>query len=389
LLIKNISLLYGRDLAYKESCNIAIKGNRFIINYEDDNDIKDCEGLLMIPAFINAHTHIGDSIAKDLALDKGFDRSINPINSIKKSILENSIDKHLISFMRNSILSMLRRGITTFVDFREGGLVGMELLRKANLHMRAIILGRVSYYQNIIDIKEDRDLPDNIKEEALKVIESANGLGISGANEYSNKALQFFNSIKGDKLLAIHAAESKEVYNRSMSLLGVSDINRIVTYLKPDVFIHMTNAKEEDLRLVHNSNIVICPRANAILGVGIPDIKSMLRYNCKLAIGTDNVMLNSSDLFREMDYIFNVCRALGYNISAKELLKMVTVNPAEIFKLDLGYIEHNMLADAIFIDKYSIDLEPIYDPYTAIVHRVDSNSIKAVMMNGKVVYGEL
>ncbi len=388
MLIKNLSLLYGRDLVYKESYDIAIKGNRFVLN-DNDHDIKDGEGLLMIPAFINAHTHIGDSIAKDLALDKGFDRSINPIFGIKKSVLENSIDKHLISFMGNAIFSMVRRGITTFADFREGGLEGISLLSKANLYARAIILGRVSYYFGMNDIRDNKELPDNIKEEALNVIEKADGLGISGANEYSNKALRFFNSIKGNKLLAIHAGESKEVYDRSMSILGVSDINRIMTYLKPDILVHMTNVRDNDLKLAANSNIVICPRANAILGVGIPNIKDMLRYNCKLAIGTDNVMLNSPDLFREMDYIFNVSRALGYNINAKELLKMVTVNPAEIFRLDLGSIEHNMIADAIFIDKYSIDLEPMHDPYAAIVHRVDNNSIKAVMMNGKIVYGEL
>ena len=30
----------------------------------------DCEGLLLIPGFVNCHTHIGDSIAKDITIEQ-------------------------------------------------------------------------------------------------------------------------------------------------------------------------------------------------------------------------------------------------------------------------------------------------------------------------------
>jgi cytosine/adenosine deaminase-related metal-dependent hydrolase len=381
-------MLYGEDLEYIYNASISIKHNRFS-SVPTDEEI-DCEGLLMIPGLINAHTHIGDSIGKDLSLDLSFDQSINPIFGIKKKILESSYKEHLIAFMRNAMLSMLRRGITTFADFREGGLEGIEMLRSANIfNMHIIALGRINYYLDMDQIKNDQDLPEDVKEDAKKIIEYANGLGISGANEYSNKALAFFNSIRDDKIIAIHAAESRESYKRSIDNLGISDVKRIIKYLKPDILVHMTNASKEDLKLVSNSNIVICPRANAVLGVGIPDVKSMLDNNCNIAIGTDNVMLNSPDLFREMDYLFKISRALGYPISAKEILKMVTVNAAKMFRLESGYIADNRIADAIFIDKYSIDLEPMHDPYASIVHRVDANSIKAVMLNGEIVYGEL
>ena len=385
MLIKNVSMLYGKDLEYIDNASIAVKNGRFV-GY-DEHTI-DCEGLLMIPALINAHTHLGDAIAKDIALDLGFDDAINPIFGIKKKVLESSKREHLIAFMRNSIASMLRRGITRFADFREGGLLGIEMLKDAS-NANAIILGRVDHYFSIEEIMDNQDLPNSIKEEARRVIREADGLGISGANEYSNKALRFFDSIRGDKIIAIHAAESNESYNRSIENFGVSDVRRIVQYLKPDILVHMTNATKDDIELVADSNIVICPRANAVLGVGMPDIATMLRYNCNIAIGTDNVMLNSPDLFREMDYLFNTTRLLGYRISAKEIVKMVTVNPARMFRLDSGYIDNNRVADAVFIDKYSIDLEPMHDPYAAIVHRVDANSIKAVMMNGQIVYGEL
>ena len=384
MLIKNVSVLYGEDLEYIDNASIGVKNGIFA----DDNDTIDCEGLLMIPALINAHTHIGDAIAKDLALDLAFDQAVNPIFGIKKKILENSKREHLIAFMRNAIASMVRRGITTFADFREGGLEGIEMLKNAN-NANAITLGRINYYFSIEQVKRDEALPSDRREEVKKVIKYADGLGISGANEYSNKALRFFNSIRGNKIIAIHAAESRESYDRSIENFKMSDVRRIISYLKPDILVHMTNASEEDIKLAANSNIVICPRANATLGVGMPDLATMLKYNYNIAIGTDNVMINSPDLFREMDYLFKISRVLGYKISAKEIVKMVTVNPARMFRLNSGYIAKNRVADAIFIDKYSIDLEPMHDPYTAIVHRVDANSIKAVMLNGEIAYGEL
>ncbi|HSA98324.1 MAG TPA: amidohydrolase family protein, partial [Candidatus Nitrosotenuis sp.] len=78
---------------------------------------------MLIPGFVNAHTHIGDSIAKDAASGTADDK-IHPILGAKQRILKKSEPEHLVSFMRNSCLSMLRKGITTFVDFRESELAG-------------------------------------------------------------------------------------------------------------------------------------------------------------------------------------------------------------------------------------------------------------------------
>ncbi|MEM2856741.1 MAG: amidohydrolase family protein [Candidatus Nitrosocaldaceae archaeon] len=383
--IKNVSIIYGKELEYLNSMDIAIKDG--IFSNENDGAIFNAEGLLMIPSFINAHTHIGDSICKDITFNMEFNQAINPIFGIKRIVLNKSKEEHIISFMRNAILSMLKRGITAFADFREGGINGVRLAKDANkgINAKIKVLARVEYYHNINEIRDNHDLPEHAKDEAKEVVRIADGLGLSGANEYSNKALEFFNSIRDGKLIAIHASESRDVYDTSIKNFGVSDLRRIIDYLKPDILVHMTNARES----IEGANIVICPRANGSLGVGIPNIKTMIENRCKVAIGTDNIMINSPDLFKEMDYLFKVSRALGYRIEAKEILKMVTVNPSEMLQFDLGYIDYNKPADAIFIDKHSIDLDPMHDPYASIIHRVDASNIRAVMMDGRIIHGEL
>ncbi|MBT3744035.1 MAG: cytosine deaminase, partial [Thaumarchaeota archaeon] len=51
--------------------------------------------------------------------------------------------------------------------------------------------------------------------------------------------------------------------------------------------------------------------------------------------------------------------------------------------------KENYLADCIFIDKKSLDLEPMNNVHASIVHRASEKSIKAVMIGGEIVNGKL
>lgn len=392
-------MLCGKDLEFVRDSNVIIENGvfeKFNMNSESD-DTYDAEGLLMIPGLINAHTHIGDSIGKDIASEQGLDRRVHPVSGIKRMILNESSEEHLVSYIKASALSMLKRGITTFADFREGGVHGINLLKEAlnDLEIRCIVLGRVEHYFSAEEIQNNKEFPENVRQDADQVMDVSDGFGISGANEYSDRALTHFSKIAREhgKIVAIHAAESADVYDYSMKQFGKSEVARIVESLLPDLVIHMTNATDSDLRMISERNIgiVVCPRANGVLGVGIPKIARMMKHGCRVAIGTDNVMLNSPDLLRELDYLWKVSRALENNfISAKELVKMVTVNAADILKLDkIGFIAEKMLADAVFIDMHSIDIDPMHDPYAAIVHRVNESNIRAVMLGGKFVHGSI
>ena len=135
MLLKNISALIGENLDFVSNIDIQIKNNKFqkinsSIQSKSKKDVIDCEGLLLIPGFINSHTHIADSIGKDISLNTTVDQKIHPMFGIKSKILKNTSDEYLSTFMKNTCNSMIQKGITTFVDFREGGLDGANLLKK-------------------------------------------------------------------------------------------------------------------------------------------------------------------------------------------------------------------------------------------------------------------
>ena len=395
MILKNISVLYGDDLKFIESTNVKITDKKFhsistqIISPKEE--IFDCKGLLLIPGLINSHTHIGDSIGKDVSLDSSVDSKIHPVSGIKQKILAETPKKELARFMRKSVISMLRKGTTTFVDFREGGIEGIQLLRNAIKEnpIRSIILGRINYYQTKSEIKKNTPMPESYQTELKLLLRECDGVGISGPNENSDSNLNTYSKVK--KLRAIHSAETIQSYSTSKIITGCSEPIRALL-AKPTFLVHMTFATKNDLRKISNKirGIVICPRANAVLAEGIPDIILMDNMNCNLAIGTDNVMINSPDLFREMDYLWKVSMALHKKrIDPKIILKMVTVNAGKLLNQKIGVIKKGFLADCLFLEKKSIDLDPLNNPHAAVVHRASENSIKAVMIGGEFVHGKI
>ena len=394
MILKNISILYGTELKYIESTDVQIKNGIFkkiskkISSKEKSTD---CSNLLLIPGFINSHTHIADSIGKDLSIDADVDSKIHPMIGLKQKLLKETSKKSLSKYMKNSAKSMIKKGITTFIDFREGGLDGVLLLKSAlhNIPIRCIILGRIEHYNTKNEIKQNMPLPKGHIKQLTQLLKNCDGIGISGTNENSNSNLQSYAKTK--KIRAIHAAETKDSVNTSKKLTTKSEIQRAML-LRPSFLIHMTFATKNDLKLAakNTRGIVICPRANSSLAEGIPDISSMQKSGCNITIGTDNVMINSPDIFREMDYLWKVTMGMSQSrFEPKQILKMATVNAGKMLNQKIGCIKENYSADCLFINKNSLDLEPMNNVYASIVHRASENSINAVMIRGKIVNGKL
>ena len=130
--------------------------------------------------------------------------------------------------MKNTCHSMIRKGITTFVDFREGGIDGVVLLKKvlSDVPLRSIILGREEFYQTSSEIRKNSPFPrEKIKDLAI-LLKKCDGLGISGANENSTSVLNYYS--KTTKLRVIHSSETKQSVSTSKKLL--ENLKQFVLY---------------------------------------------------------------------------------------------------------------------------------------------------------------
>ncbi|MFX1452279.1 MAG: amidohydrolase family protein [Promethearchaeota archaeon] len=166
-----------------------------------------------------------------------------------------------------------------------------------------------------------------------------------------------------------------------------------------DVIVHGTHYLKEDLQLIKNKkmSLILCPRSNGYFGVGFPPIIDILKLKIPISLGTDNLMINNTDLFEELRYLYRISRILGKNeenviLDAKSLLKMITINAARNFKVDQirGSIEEGKNADFCKIKlsdpnffSYRVDSDDIF---ALIVQRTKSENIKELYIKGELVY---
>jgi len=297
---------------------------------------------IILPAFVNAHTHLGDSVTKDAAVGLGLEAAVAPPDSVKHRALAAADRDELVTAMRRTLRYMQQTGTMGCIDFRESGPLGARALRAAadGVDLDVFILGSGD----------------------TAVLEIADGYGASGAND-DDFATERDACDAAGVPFAIHAGEPDP-----------TDIFPALE-LDPDLLVHMVHAAAEHLEVVADRSIpiAVCPRANATLGVGRPPIRELLDHTT-VALGTDNVMLNPPSMFREMAFT-----AAGFDVTDREVLRMATTAGAEIAGFDCGVIEPGRRAALTVLDGDSDNLSGTVNPVSAVVRRATGTDVKRVL----------
>ncbi len=298
---------------------------------------------VVLPAFVNAHTHVGDSIAKDADGGRSLEELVAPPDGLKHRLLRAAAPSELVDAMRRSARLMEATGTAAFVDFREGGVEGVRLLREAvgDLAVEAVALGR----------------------EGPDVLEVADGFGASSARDGTFGAEREAAREAG-KPFAVHAGE-----------VDAGDVDGAFD-LDPTFLVHMVHPEPAHLdRLAERGTpVVVCPRSNAVTGVGTPPVGELLDRTA-VALGTDNVMLNGPSMFREMAWTATRC-----GVPDREVLRMATRAGAELAGLDAGVVEAGRAAKLVVLDGDSDNLAGTEDPRRAVVRRAGAADVKAVYL---------
>lgn len=312
--------------------------NGIIKNIEEDTVSSE---VIIAPCFVNAHTHVGDSVIKDppfLPLSE----LVQPPHGLKHRILRDTSHNELVSSMKASIKDMIKTGTCAFCDFREGGLGGVMALQEAlgtDPGIDPRIFGR----------PYDKD---------MNYLDSCDGTGLSSTNDIE---LELISDIvdqtrKKRKQFAIHAGERDPI-----------DISGALAF-EPDFLIHLTSAGEENIKAVADAGIpvVVCPRSNYITRSGTPPIRKMLEAGILVGVGTDNVMLNSVNMFSEMEFLVKT------NIyDDRQVFKLCTLNGAKLLGLDKqsGSIKKGKKARLMILNKKSDNMQGIKNPLSSLVRR--------------------
>jgi cytosine/adenosine deaminase-related metal-dependent hydrolase len=331
------TLLRGRSFEAVEG-RVTVENGEIVAVEERPTD----SDRIVLPAFVNAHTHIGDSIAKEAGGDRSLDELVAPPDGLKHRLLRAADTDSKVRAMARSLAYMESTGTAAFVEFREGGVEGVEALRAAlsGRDIEPVILGR----------------------ESIAAMEASDGFGASGArdDEFGRERNA---TREAGKLFGIHAGERDS-----------SDINPALD-LDPDFLVHMVHPEPLHLERLAESEIpvVVCPRSNLVTSVGVPPVAD-LAERTTVALGTDNVMLNSPSMFREMEFTAKLC-----DVSARDVLRMATVNGAELAGLNCGLLAEGYDAKLLVLDGDSDNLAGAQDPVRAVVRRAGQADVERVI----------
>ena len=293
---------------------------------------------IVLPAFVNAHTHIGDSIAKEAGRGLSLEELVAPPDGLKHRLLREASRAETISAMERSLRFMRATGTVSCIEFREGGVEGVEMIEAAaeGTGVDPVVLGR----------------------ESIEAMGASDGFGASGAND-SEFGDEREATREAGKLFGIHAGEVDD-----------SDIDPALD-LDPDFLVHMVYAQEEHLDAVaaRELPVAVCPRSNLVTNVGFPPIEK-LAQRTTVALGTDNVFLNSPSMFREMEFAAKLT-----DLEAPTILRMATRAGAEIAGMDCGLVEEGRPAKLLMLDAGSDNLVGVKDPVRAVVRRAGASDV--------------
>ncbi len=366
---ENAIILSGKEL---EAIHGYLKIEEGIITEieqgEPEESGVDMEKAFIIPPFVNAHTHLGDSVKKDIYEGKSQPDVVAPEGE-KFKALEQSSSSEKIRAIRDSLYDMKESGVVAHCDFREEGIEGVKLLNEAKIEgMRTIILSRPSSDSSVEGI-----------------LERSHGVGVPSLDSIESEDLRVLSNLvkKSGKILSFHVSETKVAHEKSIQDDERTEIERVLDF-DPSFLIHGTWASGEDLKMLSQLKVplVMCPRANCLFSDGIPPIKKAIEKGVDIWLGTDNVTACSPIVLEELSFSWKLLRLQSDESGrseAKELLKAATVNPLEGLSLNCGPLDEGNDAAFIVVSR-GRNLRNCISPHIAIVNRARVDNVDMVYL---------
>lgn len=401
MVIKN-ALILDEDFNIVEESAIHIKDGRFHkigknldLNTEGE-DVINADGMLAMPGFYNAHTHLAMSIMRglgeDLPLDEWLFKKIFPLEAkLNGDIVYNATLLATAEAVSAGIVSST--DMYFYCDSITRGILDSKMKANISLGFDGDLTGKFSELKKVQDLKKLIEDFHGINNDEILIDTSIHA-------EYTSKpalckALAEFTEQKNLRT-HIHVSETKKERDECIERHGVSPVKyfEIQGLLGvPATLAHCVWVDDEDLDIIkdHNATVVTNPVSNLKLASGICDTKRIVDKGINLAIGTDGVASNNSLNYNEEIKLAGLLsknlKGAENGVTLKELLFAATRGGAlSQGRNDAGIIKNGYRADMILVDVRMPNMYPHNDLLSNIVYSMSPQNIKMTIIDGNVVY---
>ncbi|MBE6514540.1 MAG: deaminase [Thermoplasmata archaeon] len=269
----------------------AVLEGGLVAGFREGRPDRPVADAIIIRGLVDCHTHCAD-FGLRVPAGMSLQELVAPPDGLKHRYLREAPRAELEASMRAFSEKAGSFGVSGFIDFREGGLEGCEMLRAAC--PGATILGRpVS--------------PELDPAEAEAILGVADGFGLPSITDMPASYCEGLADIARSRgrPLAIHASERIR-----------EDIDAVLS-LDPAMVVHMCSATRSDISKCAEAEvpIAVCPGSNAYFGVEAP-VAEMLACGASVVLGTDNGMLRAPDMVAEASLLMRLMESQGAPASA-------------------------------------------------------------------------
>jgi 5-methylthioadenosine/S-adenosylhomocysteine deaminase len=357
----------------------------------------DATGTLVLPGFINGHTHVPMTLFRglhdDVTLNDWLYKYIFPAEA-------KNVNEEFVRWgTRLAAAEQIRAGVTTFADMYYFEDAVAEETKAAG--MRGV-LG-----ETFIDFPA----PDNKSEAEMlayteKFLKKWQGDPLIHAAAAphsiytcSQKTLQDSAALarKYHSPILIHTAEMKKEWEDSMKQNGMSPVQYLdkIGVLGPDVVsAHCIFVDEADRKTLAQKQVgcVHNPSSNMMIASGVSPVAEMRTAGVAVGLGTDGPAgsNNDLDLMEEIDLAAKLAKISKMDplaLNAKAVVEMATIEGARALHMEkeIGSLEVGKKADVIVIGLDEPNAVPMYDVYAQIAYALKGSDVETVVIGGRVV----
>ena len=388
--------------------SVAIKGDTIVAmgpradieaRYNGAKTI-DARGRLVLPGFINGHTHVPMTLFRglhdDVTLNDWLYKYIFPAEA-------KNVNEEFVRWgTRLAAAEQIRSGVTTFADmyyFEDAvaeetkaagmrGVLGETFIdfpapdNKSNAEMLAYTEKFLKRWQGDALIHA-APAPHSIYTCSKKTIQDAAAL----AKKYHAPLL-------------MHVSEMKKEWEDSEKANGMSPVQYLekIGVLAPNlVAAHCIFVDAADRRLLAEREVgcVHNPSSNMMIASGVSPVPEMRAAGIAVGLGTDGPAgsNNDLDLMEEIDLAAKLAKITKMDplaLNAKAVVEMATIDGARALHMDkeIGSLEAGKKADLVLISLDEPNAVPMYDVYAQIAYSLKGSDVETVVIGGREVMRE-
>lgn len=354
---------------------------------------------LLLPGFINAHTHaamnIMRGVANDLPLMPWLTEHIWPLEAQFMS------RAYVVDGTDLAMAEMIRGGTTCFNDMYFFPDAAAERVEAAGMRaaLGMILIDSPTVWAASADEYLDKGLAvhDRWREHERITTLFAPHAPYTVSDGPLIKMRTYADEM--DVRVHMHVHETAGEIERAVASGGRRPLARLeeLGLLNPNLLaVHMTQLTEAEIARCASAgvHVVHSPESNLKLASGLAPVQKLRDAGINVALGTDSAASNNDlDMIGEMRTAALIGKIAGDDaaaIPADAALEMATLAGAKALGIeqDTGSIEVGKAADLCVVDLGAFETRPVFDPIAALIYSATREQVTDTWVAGRALMSE-